>query len=164
MDEARDQDRLIDKLRRIEALFAGAKTDGERTAAAGARERIRAKLGELERVDAPIEYRFTLADSWTQMLLVALLRRYGIRPYRYPRQRRTTVMARVSRRFVDEILWPEFLKFQSALESYLRDVTSRVISEAICSDTTDPHPEDGARGPAERQQTLGLESGPADPV
>ena len=106
MDEARDQDRLIAKLRRIEALFAGAKTDGERNAAAGGRERIRARLRELERVDAPVEYRFSVPDSWSKMLLVALLRRYGIRPYRYHRQRRTTVMARVSKQFVDEILSP----------------------------------------------------------
>ena len=33
---------------------------------------------------------------------VALLRRYGIQPYRYRGQRRTTVMARLSRPFVNE--------------------------------------------------------------
>jgi hypothetical protein len=39
-----------------------------------------------------VEFRFSLADQWSRHLLVALLRRYGIKPYRYSRQRRTTVM------------------------------------------------------------------------
>ena len=36
-----DEQRLIEKLQRIEALFAGAATPGERDAAAQARDRIR---------------------------------------------------------------------------------------------------------------------------
>src|SRR5712691_3751447 len=103
-----ERDRLLEKLRRIEALYAGAATDGERAAADGARKRIAAKLTEHEVADPPVEYRFTLNNPWSRKLLVALLRRYGIRPYRYPRQRYTTVMARVSRSFVADTLWPEF--------------------------------------------------------
>ena len=41
-----DEQRLIEKLQRIEALFAGAATPGERDAAAQARDRIRARLTE----------------------------------------------------------------------------------------------------------------------
>jgi len=36
---------LREKLRKIEALFAGAATDGERLAAGAAAERIRTRLG-----------------------------------------------------------------------------------------------------------------------
>lgn len=39
-------------------------------------------------------------------LFLALLHRYDIKPYRYYRQRYTTVMAKISRGFVDETLWP----------------------------------------------------------
>ena len=74
-------------------------------AAARARERIQARLEQLAGEEPPIEVRFTLADQWSRHLFVALLRRYGIQPYRYPRQRRTTVMARASSSFVDEILY-----------------------------------------------------------
>ncbi len=42
-----------------------------------------------------------MGDMWSRKVFVALLRRYGIRPYRYKRQRYTTVMAKVSKKFVD---------------------------------------------------------------
>ncbi len=48
-----------------------------------------------------------MPDMWPRRVFVALLRRYGIRPYRYRRQRYTTVMAKVSQRFVDDTLWPQ---------------------------------------------------------
>ena len=94
-------------LRRIEAVHARPGSEGERQAAARARARIEARLKELEAEDPPVEYRFSLADQWSRHLFVALLRRYGIRPYRYRGQRRTTVMARLNRRFVNDTLWPE---------------------------------------------------------
>jgi hypothetical protein len=60
-------------------------------------------------------------------LFVALLRRYGIYPYRYRGQRRTTVMARLSRAFVNETLWPEFMELQGSLAAYFDALTDRVI-------------------------------------
>jgi hypothetical protein len=42
---------LREKLRKIEALFAGAGTAGERLAAEAALERVRARLAELGRAD-----------------------------------------------------------------------------------------------------------------
>ena len=132
-----DEQRLIEKLQLIEALFAGAATPGEREAAAAARERIRARLRDQQQSDPPVEYTFTLRDRWSHKLLIALLRRYGLRPYRYPRQRYTTIMARVPRRFVNETLWPEFQQLNQTLATYLEEVTERVISEGIADDTSD---------------------------
>ncbi len=68
-----------------------------------------------------------LADQWSRHLFVALLRRYGIYPYRYRGQRRTTVMARLSRAFVNETLWPEFMELQGSLAAYFDALTDRVI-------------------------------------
>jgi hypothetical protein len=130
MDEAR----LIDKLRLVEALFAGAATPGERDAADRAKQRILDRLKITERTDPPVEYRFSLGDPWSRKVFVALLRRYDIQPYRYPRQRHTTVMARVSRRFVSETLWPEYEEISKTLQAYLTDVTDRVITEVIHDD------------------------------
>ena len=62
---------------------------------------------------------------------MALLRRYGIRPYRYRGQRRTTVMARLNRGFVNDTLWPEFLDLQSTLAAYFDALTDRVIEQAL---------------------------------
>lgn len=126
----REQD-LLDRLSKIERLYAGAATPGEKEAAADAMERIKRRLGETAKIERPIEYKFTLADGWSKKLFTALLRRYALKPYRYARQRRTTVMVRVPRSFVNETLWPEFLELSKVLQTYLDEVTERVISGAI---------------------------------
>lgn len=130
MDEAR----LIERLRAIEALHAGAATPGERTAAGLGRERILARLRALEQADPPREFQFSLSDPWNRRVLCALLRRYDIEPYRHPRQRRTTVMARVPERFVNETLWPEYLKISGELDAYFNEATSRVLRQVLESD------------------------------
>jgi hypothetical protein len=128
---------LIDKLRKIERLHAGATTPGEREAAADAIARIKRRLTEVERTEKPIEYRFKLNDDWSKKLFIALLRRYGLKPYRYARQRRTTVMVRVPRSFVNETLWPQYLDLSTTLRNYLDDITNRVIAEGVHGDTTE---------------------------
>ena len=60
---------------------------------------MRQRLAELSRADPPVEQCFCLGDPWSLRLFVALLRRYAIKPYRYSRQRSTTVMARIPRAF-----------------------------------------------------------------
>ena len=125
------------KLRRIEALFAGATTEGERMAAFAAMERIRKRLHETERVERPVELKFTLADEWSRKLFVALCKRYGLRPYRYKRQRFTTIMVRAPQSFLMGTLWPEFQQIQKALEEYLREATDRIIREEVFKDTSE---------------------------
>lgn len=139
----REQD-LLDKLSKIERLYAGATTPGEKEAAADAIARIKRRLGEVAKVDRPVEYKFTLVDGWSRKLFIALLRRYDLRPYRRARQRRNTVMVRVPRSFVDETLWPEFLELSAVLQTYLDEVTERVITQAIFNDEGDEEmlPED----------------------
>ena len=127
----------IEKLRKIERLHAGATTPGEREAAADAIARIKRRLTEVERTEKPIEYRFKLNDDWSKKLFIALLRRYGLKPYRYARQRRTTVMVRVPRSFVNETLWPQYLDLSTTLRNYLEDITNRVIAEGVHGDTTE---------------------------
>jgi hypothetical protein len=128
---------LLEKLRKIERLYAGASTAGEKEAAAEAMNRIRKRLGEIAKVDKPIEFKFTLIDGWAKKLFLALLRRYELKPYRYSRQRRNTVLVRVPRSFVNETLWPEFLELSAVLKTYLEDVTNRVIADVIHEDTGD---------------------------
>lgn len=133
MDEAQ----LREKLRKIEALFAGAGTAGERMAAEAALERLRARLAETQKRDKPIEMQFSLGDQWSRRLFIALCRRYGLRPYRLPRQRLTTVMLRVPKGFVDQVLWPEFQELNAALVHYLDEITIRVIKAAIHDDASE---------------------------
>ena len=133
MDEAR----LIEKLRLIEALFAGAKTAGEKDAADRAKQRILERLKSIEEADPSIEFKFTLHDMWQQKVMIAILRRYGLKPFRYRGQRYTTVMTRAPKRFVNETLWPEFQEISRTLRTYLSEVTERVISEVICRDNSE---------------------------
>lgn len=132
----REQD-LLDKLRKIERLYAGATTPGEKEAAADAIARIKRRISETAKVDRPIEYKFTLVDGWSKKLFIALLRRYSLKPYRRARQRRNTVMVKVPRTFVEETLWPEFLELSEVLQAYLDEVTERVISQGIYADGGD---------------------------
>ena len=132
-----DESALRERLRKIEALFAGAGTAGERSAAEAARDRLRARLAELSRSAAPIEIRFALADPWSRRLFLALCRRYGLKPYRNYRQRVSSVMLRAPMAFVEQVLWPEFEQLNAALTQYLSEVTERVIREEVHRDTSE---------------------------
>jgi hypothetical protein len=131
-----DEQRLIDKLRKIEALFARPGTAGEREAARAASGRVRERLEELRGHEA-IEYRFSLSDSWSKALFIALLRRHSIKPYRYSGQRKNTVMARAPKRVIDLEIWPEFVELNETLRAYLNQITQRVIAEAVHGDVSD---------------------------
>ena len=135
-----EEEKLIEKLKSIEALFARPST--EKDAAGFAMQRIKARLKELEKIDKPIEYRFSILDTWTHRLLVALLRRYGITPYPYPYpyhgQRHSTIMIKASEQFITETLLPKFNQLRATLVSYFEAVTQRVVSKALFSDTSDP--------------------------
>ena len=139
-----DEALLREKLRKLEALFAGAGTPGEKNAAEAGLERIRARLVALEGNDPPIEMQFSLPDLWTRKLFLALCRRYGLKPYRLPRQRTTTVMLRVPKKFLDQVLWPEFMELSAALSRYLNEVTTRIIREEVHRDTSEAREEQQA--------------------
>jgi len=128
---------LIRKFENIERLFIGAKTDGEKQAASNALDRIKKRLEEIKESDPPIEYKFTLSNMWSKQLLSALLRRYGVEPFRYHRQKYTTVMANVPEKFVNDVLWPEFEKLDNILEQHIDEVTTNIISKAVFPDTSD---------------------------
>ena len=139
-----DEARLVEKLRAIEALYAGAMTPGERDAADRARQRIIARIAEVQSRDPAEEFAFSMTDPWSRRLFIALLKRYELRPYRYRRQRQTTVMAKMPKSFADEILMPEFNKLCSTLYEYLDGVTDRVLAQVFDADGSDAESVDGA--------------------
>ena len=128
------EEQIREKLRKISALFEGATTIGERNAAAAAIERVKKALGAVLKSEQPEEFQFTLPDRWQRRLFSALCRRYGLEPYRYKRQRYTTVMVRVPRSFVDKTLWPEYQQLRAALDEYLNNATERIIREVVYRD------------------------------
>jgi hypothetical protein len=132
-----DEKALLEKLRRIEALHAGATTPGERDAAANAMRVIQQRLKLVEQEQPPVEYKFTLGDNWSRKLFMALARRYGLKPYRYRRQRYTTVMLRVPERFVRDTLWPEFVELDQVLRETLERATDQVVGQVFEQETSE---------------------------
>jgi len=128
---------LREKLRKISALFEGATTPGERTAAAAAIARVKESLSKLVTVEHSIEMQFTLTDQWQRRLFSALCRRYGLEPYRYKRQRYTTVVVRAPQSFITRTLWPEYQQLQMALNAYLNEATDRIIREEVFGDAAE---------------------------
>jgi len=122
---------LRDKLRKIEALFAGAATPGEKAAAGAATERIRERLRQTAGKEKPIELRFSIPDAWSRRLLIALCRRYGLRPFRHRRMHRQTIIIKAPKSFIEQVLWPEFQELNAALIAYLSEITEKVIREEV---------------------------------
>jgi hypothetical protein len=129
---------LLEKLRKIEALHAGTKVDGEREAARRAAERIRARLAELRGREQDEELLYRLPDPWKRKLFVALCRRYGLAPYRESGRRSTTIQVRAPMVFQRQTLWPEFVALSDELHAHLDELTNRVIREAISDDISEP--------------------------
>lgn len=127
MSGAMIEDSLREKLRKIETLFAGGATAGEKAAAGAAAERIRARLGNAARGERPEKIKCSVPDSWSRQLFIALCRRYGLRPFRCPRMHNQTVIIKAPRSFVEQVLWPEFQELRSASPSvsYARKFTVR---------------------------------------
>ena len=78
-----------------------------------------------------------MPDPWQRRLFSALCRRYGLEPYRYKRQRYTTVVVRAPRSFVHKTLWPEYQELRAALNSYLNEATERIIREEVYGDAAE---------------------------
>jgi len=136
---------LRDKLRKIEALFAGAGTPGEKAAAGAAADRIRARLRKDASAEKVVEVRFSISDIWSRQLFMALCRRYGIAPFRYRRMHKQTVIVKAPRSFVDQVLWPEFQELSGALIAYLSEITETLIREEVHRETADAEERDEPR-------------------
>jgi len=135
---ADDRD-IREKLAKLEALFARGATAGERAAAGAARDRLQAKLAlAADDGDEPeTELQYSLPDVWSVRIFVALCRKNGIRPYRYPRQRRTTVMVRVRQSSFDRTVAEEFRTLHRELTGYFNEMVEHLIADAMKSDGDD---------------------------
>ncbi len=138
MNLSDEERKLVEKLRLVEALFAGTTFEGERVAAAEAMRRLGEQLKGFQKKEAPTVHQFSLPDPWTRKLYIALLRRHGLKPFRYPRQRYSTVMVRAPSSFIDKVVWPEFLQLAELLQSHLGQITDRIIREAVHADASEP--------------------------
>lgn len=132
-----DYYKLIEKLRKIEALHSGATTAGERDAAAEAHERLAARLTQA-RSQRPVEceYKFSLENDWSRSLMTALLRRNGYEPYRRRGQRHTTVMVKMPKA-AGERVWAEFQELDRELCGHLNLLAIQIIHAAVWPEKSD---------------------------
>ena len=131
------------KLRKISALFEGATIQESVTRRLAEIDRVRKALAAAEQIEKPVETYFKLVDQWNRRLFTALCRRYGLKPYRYPRQRLTTVVLRAPRSFINKTLWPEYLQIEKALHEYLNEATERIIREEVFGNSDEAEEPEG---------------------
>jgi hypothetical protein len=138
-DAMRDNGDIRERLAKIEALFARGATAGERAAAGAALQRMKARLDpSANRPQEPeIELQYSLPDVWSVRLFVAVCRKHGVRPYRYPRQRRTTVMVRARKREFETTIAAEFNTLHKELAEYLGQMVEHLINNVMGSDGDD---------------------------
>lgn len=115
---------IADKIRKIEALIAGTKSDGERQSAEFAKKRLQDKIAAL-----PVEFTVRLDSSWKKKLFVAICNKHGLHTYRYARQKYTTTMVRVSKPFMNSVLWPEYNKYASILDKLTHEILTDLIAK-----------------------------------
>jgi len=120
---------LLERIKKIEALIIGASTDGEKNAAITSKKRILKKYPELEIHKNPIEYRLSTGSEWNKKLLIAICRKYGVKPYRYHRQKYTTVMVNMNEEFLTKILWKEYEEHSKILNELVEEITNDLISK-----------------------------------
>ena len=120
---------LLERIKKIEALINGATTAGEQTAAISAKDRLLKKNPTLEIDKDVYEYKLFASDSWHKKLLLAICRKYGVLPYRYKRQKYTTVMVNINGTFLNDVLWPEYLEYSNHLEKLVEEVTDGLINK-----------------------------------
>jgi hypothetical protein len=129
------REELIEKILKVEALFAGTNSAGEKQAAGNALDRLKTQLAAAP--EPKTEFKISIEDPWKRQLFLALCRRNQIHPYRLPRQRRGTVMIRTTRAMLDEILWPQFLELSKLLHSYLDEATRDIIARGVHGDLSE---------------------------
>ncbi len=114
---------LIEKIKKVEALIERSSNEGERDAALRAKERLLQKQQSEE-----FEFTIHVEDQWHKKLFLALCYKYGLRPYRYYRQKYTTIMVRVPKNFMNNVLWKEYLEYTELLAGLLGEITDNLIS------------------------------------
>jgi len=120
---------LAEKIAKVEALLAGATTEGERKAASRARDRLRKKTDT-----ATQEYSVRVDSHWKKKLFVAICRKHGYQTYRYRGQKHTTTMLQVSKTAMDEVLWPEFKQFGDMFEELAKEIMDELIGKIYHGD------------------------------
>jgi hypothetical protein len=129
------RDEIIEKIAKVEALFSGTDSHGEKQAAGSALERLKAQLAAVP--EPPAEFKIKIDDPWQRQLFVALCRRNNLQPYRLYRQRRSSIMIHTTRAMLNGFLWPQFQELSKLLHTYLDEATRDIIARGVHVDLSE---------------------------
>ncbi|MDZ4753083.1 MAG: hypothetical protein SGJ11_01130 [Phycisphaerae bacterium] len=129
---------LLERLRKIQALYDAPGTPGEQAAAAAAAERLRERVRDVTSASRPsatsereIEFRVSLEDAWSRKLFLAIARHHRAAPFRYRGQRRTTVMVKVTETHFYNTIIPHFHAAEDVLREHFDKITAQVIKDCL---------------------------------
>ncbi len=93
--------------------------------------------GVVDHAPPDIELQYSLPDVWSVRIFVALCRKHRVRPYRYPRQRRTTAMVRTRQVSFERRVASEFRTLYPEVTAYFEATVNHLIADAMKSDGDD---------------------------
>jgi len=85
----------------------------------------------IEFKEEQVEIQFSLNDGYEFKLFIALAQKHKLKPYRKPKQKKTTVMLKASQTYLDECFWPEFESLSDDLEVMLDEITEEAIKHTL---------------------------------
>lgn len=95
------------------------------------KEQLIAIAAEATRRAQEVEYKFSLQDTWSVQLFIAIAQKHGLKPYRSHGQKSQTIMVRATKDMIDGVVWPEFNALADKLHAALHEATNRIIAEAV---------------------------------
>jgi hypothetical protein len=101
---------------------------------------LAAKLADTQATETE-ELQYSMPDVWALRIFIALCRKHGLRPYRYPRQRRTTVVVRANPAVFEQTVLAEFTELHRELVRYFSETVDHLLADAMRSDGNDDNME-----------------------
>ena len=120
---------ILERIKKVEALIAWATSKWEKNAAEATKKRILEKYPQIEILKDITEIKITSLEKSDKKLLKAISRKYWLEPYRYYRQKYSTLIINCNVWFFDEILWPEYIRNRDILDNLVDDITWDIISK-----------------------------------
>jgi hypothetical protein len=87
------------------------------------------QLKEWRQRERHTEHRLTIPTTASQHLLALVCARFGLRVYRRPRLRSSTLCVEAPAGFVREVLWPVFETMAHIIEDAADATTSRIMQQ-----------------------------------
>ena len=111
MDRAAVLKRLLEEESRLATGWVGRKGQEDPVGA------LRELLERQRKSGGSVEVKVRQEDAYLRAFFMTLCRRYGLRPFRKPRQQRTSMMLEVPEAFLHDVFWPLYKACSDVVQS-----------------------------------------------